>query len=88
MYESTQHNLQFQYVSHLQKEPTPNERNAWIALAYHLSSQPLRTLRIRLKWAKPKLLPISLTHADASNQSYLPFDILRKLFNTSFARAR
>ena len=66
----------FDMFLHLQTAPTRDERNAWAILAYNLSSQPLRTLRIRLKWAKPDLLPISFTHSEASNQSLLPFHIL------------
>ena len=67
----------FDIFLHLQKGPTPDERTAWTILARHLSSQPLRTLRIRLKWAKHALLPVSFTPTEASNQSGLSFDILR-----------
>ena len=53
----------FDMFLHLQKAPTRDERNAWARLAYHLSSQSLRALRIRVKWAKSKHLPISLTRS-------------------------
>ena len=49
----------------------------WAILARHLSTQPLRTLRIKLKWSKNNLLPISLTRPETSHQSALSFDILR-----------
>ena len=66
----------FDMFLHLQKIKTRDKRRAWIKLSRHLSSQPLRTLRIRLKWAKDKLLPISFTHTENSNQFDLPFYIL------------
>jgi hypothetical protein len=69
--------LDFDMFLHLQKAPTPYERNAWTILACRLSSQPLRTLRIRLKWAKLELLPIFLNPSETTNQPGLSFDILR-----------
>src|SRR5204863_875161 len=46
-------------------------------LAHHLSSQPLRTLRIRVKWGKDHPLPISFAPAESPAQYSIPFYILQ-----------
>ena len=69
--------LDFDMFLHLQNAPTRKEKNAWTILARHLSSQLLRTLRIRVKWGKDDVLPISFTPAESSTQLSIPFDILQ-----------
>ena len=69
--------LDFDMFLHLQEAPTPYGKEHVDVLARHLSSQPLRTLRIRFKWAKFGRLPISFTRTDTLDQYGLSFDILQ-----------
>lgn len=62
---------------HPRNVPTLDDRTTWIELAGHLSSQNLRTLRIRLKWCND-CFPFSFNTAEDINQPVFSFGVLLK----------